>query len=122
MTAGVKVRGADRLARTLRRAATDIADQSVLNAHAARDLAAAMRSRAPRRTGALAGSIQADSGPDYVRAGPLVRYGLPVEYGVPLRSQAAQPYGRPALADEAPDYIDDLGDAIGDDLRRVRGA
>lgn len=122
MTDAVRIRGADRLARTLRAAADDVADQSALNAQAARDLADRMRQRAPRRTGALVGSIVASSGPDYVRAGSDLPYAGPQEYGSAPRHLPPHPYGRPALADEAPGYVNDLAAAIQADLGRVQGA
>jgi phage gpG-like protein len=118
----VRIVGADRLARTLRRAATDIADQSPLNARTASALAAGMRSRAPRRRGVLAASIQPDSGPDFARAGTGLLYGAVQEYGSPPRHLQAQPFARPTLDDQGDDYRQDLAEAIQDDLDRVRGA
>jgi phage gpG-like protein len=122
MTQNVRVKGADRLARTMRRAASDIADQRALNARAAAAMARGMRERAPKRRGVLAASVGPDSGPDHASAGTPLRYGAVQEYGSPARHLRAQPFARPTLADQAPDYLDDLSEAIQDDLDRVRGA
>jgi len=122
MTENVRVLGADRLARTMRRAATDIADHRALNARAAAAMARGMRDRAPKRRGVLAASVGPDSGKDFASAGTPLRYGAVQEYGSPARHLPAQPFARPTLEDQAPEYLGDLNDAIQDDLDRVRGA
>ena len=54
----VEVKGADNLARTLNAAGAEIANMQGANADAGRVLAASAQSRAPRRTGRLAGSVR----------------------------------------------------------------
>jgi phage gpG-like protein len=118
----VRILGAERLDATLHVAAAAIADHRALNARTATAIARGMRERAPRRTGRLVASIRPASDGDSTSAGTPLLYGAVQEYGSPPKHIRAQPYGRPTLADLAPDYQGDLTREIQDDLDRVEGA
>ena len=104
--------GADRLMATLDRAAGELGDLSHAGREVATTIAASARRRAPRRTGALAGSITESVDGDSAEVGTAIRYAPFVEYGPPY----PQPFMAPAL-DEAsgsiePAYADDIGRII----------
>lgn len=101
---GVKVDGADQLARTLRRAGAQLADWTAVNTRAAEVLADAARRAVPRRTGRLAGTIRTRAGKaeaEVTAGGGGVVYAKVQEYGSPRRNIRAQPYMRPAVDQSA---------------------
>jgi hypothetical protein len=118
----VRVVGADRLERTLRRAGDDVTDQAELNARTASSMARAMAGRAPRRTGLLAMSVVPSSSAEYAAASTSLLHGAVQEYGSRVNNTRPQPFARPTFADQAPRYVEDLGDKLQHDLDRVQGA
>ena len=91
----VKVAGANKLRRELKRAGLDMEDLREAHDRAARMVAADSRATAPRRTGALAGSLRGagTKGRASVRAGyARIPYAGPIHWGWPARNIAAQPW------------------------------
>lgn len=85
MAATSEVIGADRLARTLRAAGSEIADLTPAQKEIARLVQAEAVRRVPVRTGRLARSVQTTAGPAsaVVRfGGPGVAYAAPIHWGV----------------------------------------
>jgi HK97 gp10 family phage protein len=114
----VEVDGVDRLASTLDRAARELGDMQRPGRAVAATISASARRRAPRRTGALAGSIDDDAGPLAAEVWAGEPYAKFVEYGPPY----PQPFLGPALDEAQPDaereYADELAKIVG----RVEGA
>ena len=78
----VQLLGGDHLAATAAAAARDLDDLSGASRQAGAQLARAAAAAAPRRTGALAGSVRAvDAGPAGVTVQTGVRYATYVEFG-----------------------------------------
>ena len=88
----VEVIGAERCAATLDEAGAKLHDLNRGAEKTSTLVASEAYRRAPRLTGALAASIApaAEGSDARVRVG--VRYGWPVESGVPSHNQAAQPF------------------------------
>jgi HK97 gp10 family phage protein len=83
MADGVRfeVKGADTLDRTLHAAAADLQNMQGANVEAGRVLAASAQSRAPRRTGRLAGSIRSTATATSVEVTAGTRYAGFVNFG-----------------------------------------
>lgn len=81
---------AEALARHLHAAAEDLGDLGPVNSEAGRIVEAA--ARAPRRTGALAGSLRSAGTPGGVTIGSALRYATFVHWGAPRRHMAARPF------------------------------
>ena len=94
MTAQVQVQGADQLAASLRAAAVKIAQCAEPNAAAADMIGQQARRNAPRRTGALAGSVQVVSDAQGALVTVGARHGRFVEYGT--RYVRPRPFLSPA--------------------------
>lgn len=120
MTAATKVElvGVDRLASTVGRAARDLGDMTAPGRTVAQSIARSARSRAPIRTGALAGSIDSEASQLAAQAWAGVEYARFVEYGPPR----PQPFMGPALDEVAPDVEREYGDAVAKVISRVEGA
>lgn len=119
--ARIEVRGADRLARTMRAAGRDLADLSAANKDAAGTVRQAAVNRAPVRTGALRSSIRADGTPtDAVVTAGAVYAGV-IEYGWPRRNITAAGYLRDGLDTTQPATLRVYVDALGEALDHVKG-
>ena len=92
MTTGVEVEGADQLAGALRGIAAGLPALTTAPQSAAQMIATDARSRAPKDTGALAGSLAGSSTPGVAEVGSPVSYGLPVHFGVPDHNQEPRPF------------------------------
>jgi HK97 gp10 family phage protein len=120
-TARIEVKGDDELARSLDRAADEIAEPTRALDNAGRLVEQRARSGAPVDTGALARSISATRSGVEVSVGPNVGvYGAVQEYG--SATTPAHPYLRPAL-----DYSETVVTGMFKDdadraLSRVKGA
>lgn len=129
MPESVQVEGADRLRRTLRAAAGDIADLSATNRKVATGLGTAASHRAPRRTGRLAASGRPSStGTEAVLTFGVV-HAAPLQWGVGPRlglrgphNIAATRFATEAMADTEPQWMKAYTDAVQDALDQVRGA
>lgn len=121
----VRVHGLDRLVRTLNKAGADLGDLKDANAAAGRIVAADAQSRAPRRSGGLAGSIRASRQArraQVVAGRSSIPYAGPIHWGWPSRGIAANPFlSNAAQATESqwvPLYLKDVQAAVDN----VRGA
>jgi hypothetical protein len=104
-TPTVEVVGARQLAATMKRAGADLRDLTALNRSAAAVVGAAAKARAPRRSGALAGSVRVGGTrtAGTVRAGSAsVPYAMPIHWGWPSRNITAQPFISDAARDTEP--------------------
>jgi hypothetical protein len=119
-SADFELKGADRLARTLKSATRQLDDLRQPGEAASGDIARRARSKAPRRSGRLASSIESGAGPVEAYAGAGAPYARPIEYGWPARGIRAQPYIEPA-ADES-SWADEYERRVGELLDNVKGA
>ena len=91
----VKVDGLTQLRKTMKRAGVDLADLKDAHAAAARYVAARGAGLAPKRTGALAGTVRGSgaAGAATIRAGyASVPYALPIHWGWPGHHIAPNPF------------------------------
>jgi HK97 gp10 family phage protein len=117
--AGVKIQGADQLARTLDSAAAQLDDLSAANRQAGAIVAAEAQGRAPRRTGTLAGSIRvADVGPRSAGVTAGVRYAGFQEFGT---RYVTPKYFLTSALGESDRVLDPYYEAADDALATVRG-
>jgi hypothetical protein len=120
-----QVEGAKELRRTLRKAGDDMKDLKVAHADAARIVSDAAVPKAPRRTGALAGTIRPAGTKTMaiVRAGyARVPYAGVQEWGWPRRNIPAQPYIVPAAHETEADWVKRYDEEIERILGKVEGA
>lgn len=89
---GIEVRGSERLARTLKDAAGDLADLTDTHRQIGAGMLAAARSAAPKRTGRLAASITVTPKPQSIELAAGVPYAAVINYGSPRRGIRARPY------------------------------
>lgn len=93
----------DQLARDLRAAGVKLADLDPVNTEAGRVVHAA--ARPPRRSGALAASLQADATAQGVEFASSARYWTFVHWGAPRRNIRAHPWWPEALAASREDLL-----------------
>jgi hypothetical protein len=122
VTGAYQVTGADTLTRTLHDAADELADLSAANARAGDTVLGAARGRAPKRSGALAGSLFPVATPGGVRIGARVVYAGPVHWGWPARSIAANPFLSEAATGTESTWIGFYEQAVADAIGGVHGA
>lgn len=129
MAASVEVKGADKLASTLREFSRSLDDLSDANRRAGEMVASAAVLRAPRRTGRLAGSSRTTTTPTTVDVSFGVVYAAPVHWGVGPRVGLRGPHNLPptlfltdALATQEDAVADVYLEAIDNRLGKVRGA
>lgn len=120
----LKIEGLAELVRTLKRAGVDVSELKDAHRRAGEIVAHEAAIRAPRRTGALAGSIKAAKQVRRARVqvgGARVPYAAPIHWGWPARGIGAQPFLTDAAqATEAQwtaQYVKDIETA----LAKVRG-
>ena len=115
----IVVDGARRLASTLRTAAAGLEDFSKPGGAAARMAATAARTLAPRRTGALAGSISARGGRRVGIITAAAPHARPVHWGAPGR--APRPFLSRAAQATEPVWLRAYENHINDQLKKVKG-
>ena len=118
--AKVELQGFDTLSRSLDAAGRELKTMPEANATAGEIIASAARTRAPRRTGALAASVAAEPERDGVAIVAGERYAPFVEYGT--RTMRAEPYIRPAVAETQEKWLETYATGIDDVLGKVHGA
>jgi len=121
----VTLEGADTLSRSLAAAARDLGDLTRAHTETARDVVARARGKAPRLTGALAGSIRGEGGAEAatITAGYAgVPYAGVQEYGWAVRGIRAQPYLRPAVAESEGAAVANTADELDRVVGRIKGA
>lgn len=118
---GVVLRGAANLRRTLARAA--VALQSLRTSHAAAGavVVPAARARAPRRTGRLMSSIDADAGAGFVNLTSRLPYALPVHAGSRRRHITPQPFITDAVEQRHGAILETYETGVESILRTVKG-
>jgi len=102
----VTVTGADEVARAFRKYAEDASDLREPGQSAADELARDIARRTPRRTGQLAGSWAVDVTSSTASVSSDVRYGPPVEYGVPAHNMRAARMVADAVAAAEPTFAE----------------
>lgn len=105
---GIKVHGARELRRSLKRAGAELTDMKDANAKVAAYVATAAASRAPRRTGRLAGSgrgNRAVSKAVVTFGGARQPYAGPIHWGWPLHGIEAQPFVVDAARQTEPTWL-----------------
>jgi len=121
VTGKITVDGADALARSAHSAGRELTQWAPVNAAAAARVAAAAHRKAPKRTGRLAGSITSSSDNTGAQVVASVVYAKVQEYGWQQRNIAAQPYLRPALADNHDAVVAMYADRVDAVLSTVKG-
>jgi len=118
----VEVVGASTAARTMRAAADALADGvDGADDDAAQIVAGDARFRAPRRTGALASTVDA-RGPVVSAGSSTVTHAWPVHSGVPARNIPARPVMTDARNATEPRWVDAFRRHVVRILSRIRGA
>jgi hypothetical protein len=100
--ATIKVTGGPELHRSLKALSGDLADLSTLNGDVARDLVSAVRARAPRKSGRLAGSFQAIGSRDKATASSSLDYAGVQEFGSAGHNIEGKHFAEDALTSSAP--------------------
>jgi len=125
----VEVKGADRLAATLREFARSLEDMADANRRAGEAIGSSAVSRVPRRTGRLAGSLRVDAAPTDVRVGFGAVHAAPIHWGVGPRVGLRGPHNirgtlflTEALAASETVVLNVYEEAIDTRLGKVRGA
>jgi hypothetical protein len=122
--AAFKVEGLDTFLKTLRRAGADMNDLKDANSAAAQTIASAASARAPRRSGALAGSVRGSRQARrvVVRAGGArVPYAGVIHYGWPRHNISPQPFLVDAAVDSQPQWLPKYSSDLQQILDKVRG-
>jgi hypothetical protein len=125
MDGRVRVQGARELRRTLKRAGEDMADLKDANMRAAQLVAQWGAVRAPRRTGALGGSVRAMrqvARARIVAGSPSVPYAGVIHWGWPARHITAQPWLSQAAVETQPAWLPQYETDLNKVLARVKGA
>lgn len=118
----LEVRGAERIHATTDKAVHEIENLRAGNERAAQHVAETARTLAPKLTGTLAGSVFTEVAPDrFVVATDLV-YGSVQEFGAPRINVPAQPWMRPALAQQQEQVMTDLSANVQHALDGIHGA
>lgn len=121
----IKVEGGARLRRTLRQAGSDLKDLTAAHSATAQLVANAGRARAPKVSGALAGTIRPSGTKTkaVVRAGfARVPYAGPIHWGWPARSIPAQPFLSDAATSTEPAWQNIYLAALDKTISKVEGA
>jgi hypothetical protein len=120
----VQVEGAKQLRATMKRAGDDLADLTAVHGDIARLVASRGQANAPKRTGALAGSVRGSGTKTVatVRAGGArIPYAMVIHYGWPAHNISANPFLTSAAHDTEPIWTNKYVDAVNRILARVKG-
>ncbi len=118
----IEVTGARELRAAMKRMSADVSDLRRVNLDAAQTVASEARSRAPRLSGALAGSVKAKATRTrgYVTAGgKLVPYAGPIHFGWPARNIRPQPFMYDALDARKSEVVGKYQDRIADLVQKL---
>lgn len=105
MPTEVRIRGLSRLRSTLKKAGVDMADMKTANTQAASTVAQAASARAPRRTGALAGSLKAARQVARARVYSNTPYAGAIHWGWPSHNIRAQKFLVEAADETQPQWL-----------------
>ncbi|MCI2148846.1 HK97 gp10 family phage protein [Bifidobacterium crudilactis] len=122
----ITVKGADNLARTLKKAGADMKDLRKGNKQAAQVVVGPARTLAPKgKTGRLSKSVRAGATAKagVIRAGnnKTVPYAGPIEYGWPGHHIEAQPFVRTAAKQTEPQWTQIYKKIVDDAIAQVYG-
>ena len=117
----IEVEGAQRLDATMAAAARELSDVSEAGQRSAAQLLATARMKAPRISGALAGSLTSDVGPVLVEVTSGLDYAGRTHYGWAAVGQAAQPFLTDALAELEPRITEAYMAEVEQALAKVEG-
>ena len=121
----MRVDGARQLRASMKNAGLDLRDLNEVNKQAAALVAGRAAPAAPRRTGALAGTVRASGTRTaaIVRAGRAsVPYANVIEWGWEARNIAAQPFVKDAAQATEPEWTTYYERAVAAIIDRIRGA
>lgn len=124
-SAGIRVEGADRLRTTMRRAGDDLGDLKAAHGAAAAVIVPAAKTRTPRRTGALSGSIRGSGTKTQalIRAGGArVPYAGAIHWGWPARNIEPHPFISEAATTTENVWVHAYSTEVERILDRVKGA
>ncbi len=105
---GIRVDGLRRLRRDLKRVVGKLDDLKLANAKALAVVVPAAQARAPRRTGALAGSLRGNKSASRATVsagGARLPYAGPIHWGWPARQIEAQPFIADAAVATEPAWL-----------------
>lgn len=118
----VEIVGADRFARTMLAAASDIAHPTQAASEAGRVVQEQGSRNAPRRTGRLAGSIRARTSGGNAEIGSDLIYAPVIHNGWPAHNIRANPFLRRALDQRATQIVAIYTREMSNALKQVKGA
>lgn len=121
----VTVEGVDRLVRTLKRAGVDISDLKAAHSAVAAFVAGEAAARAPRRSGALAGSVRGARLQSRARVSAgrsSIPYAGPIHWGWPARRISSQPFVSEAAQATEPRWSETYRRDVLAALEKVQGA
>lgn len=120
----VKVEGLSQFVRAMKAAGVDVMDLKDANQAAGNTVLPSATARAPRRSGALAGSGRANR----AARGAVIRFGSarvpyagPIHWGWPARHIAAQPWVATAAESTEPRWSQTYLDALGTIIDTIEG-
>jgi len=119
-----QVKGLDNFIRTLRRAGADMEELKDANAAAGAVIVSAAKARAPRKSGALAGSIRSARQARRVlvmAGGARVPYAGVIHYGWPRHNISPQPFLTDAAQETQPTWLPKYNSDLQKILDKVRG-
>ncbi|HKE75222.1 MAG TPA: hypothetical protein VKB57_16490 [Acidimicrobiales bacterium] len=120
MSVKITVEGADRLARTLQKAADDLADWTPVHGKVARMIAAA--TQPPSRSGALKASIRGTGTATEAVVGSSLVYAPVIEFGWPRRNIRPRRFLTSAFDSHRDQAVSMYSDAVADTIGHVKGA
>jgi hypothetical protein len=122
---GIQVQGARELRRTLAKAGQDLNDLTDAHKEGGQIVAAEGKQRAPRVTGARAGTVRSSGTKTgaVVRAGTAALPGVPPDHwGWAARNIAPNPWLSEALEDKTPQVVELYEAAVDRVLQTIKGA
>lgn len=122
MASSVQVIGDEQLAATLHAAARDIEDLADAQARISQLVTSQAAVMAPRRTGALAGSLQPDPQPHEAAVASSLAYAGVIHYGWPRHNIAARPFADRAVQAMESQVVNLYLQDVQSALNRVKGA
>ena len=121
---GAKILGARELRRTLKQAGVDMNDMKDVNAAVANLVVGEARSRAPRKSGALAASGRGNRAvgkAQIIFGGARLRYAGPIHWGWPARGIRARPFASEAAQSTEPQWTELYLQGVQTVIASIRG-
>ena len=118
----VKVTGARELRRAMKAAQADMSQLTQVHRDVGKVVQRRGESTAPRRTGALAGSLRSQPTRTKARVGSRLPYAAPVHWGVPARNMEPNPWLSAAAVQTESQWESIYRSAIQDILTDIEGS